>query len=77
MDDKVEESKRIALFSLGPLDAVGNEMGTLTSTMGFDFLFTHALQGFSFVSHLYLGNKLLVKDRYKVGKSREQEWKKF
>ena len=42
---------------------VGSEMGTQTSTMSFDFPFSHAVQMSSFVSHLFLESRLFVKNR--------------
>lgn len=54
---------------------VGREMWTQISTMNFAFLFPHAIQMSSFVSHLFLESRLFVKNRYKIGKSWELEWK--
>ena len=42
---------------------VEREMGTQTSTMSFDFPFSHAVQMSSFVSYLFLESRLFVKNR--------------
>lgn len=47
MKDKGEEGRRMAVLARSP-DEAGNEMGTQTSTMGFAFLVSHAIEGSSF-----------------------------
>lgn len=70
MEDKGEEGRRMALFLLGH-QMQQNEMGTQTSTMGFAFLVSHALQGSSFFPKFKI--YVFFIDIRKRGREREKE----